>query len=74
MWSSLLLLLTIVTIVKSQCPPLQPPCTCAPSIYEPVAIVCENAGSLSNALAAIQQAKNTPVSKKYVEKIWWFLK
>ncbi|KAI1704727.1 leucine rich repeat domain-containing protein [Ditylenchus destructor] len=41
-----------------ECPQLQTPCRCAPSIYEPVAIICESAGSLGNALQAIQAAKN----------------
>lgn len=44
-----------------ECPQLQTPCRCAPSIYEPVAIICESAGSLGNALQAIQAAKNIRV-------------
>lgn len=48
--------------VDAQCPPVSGPCRCAPSIYEPVAIICENAGSLSNVMQAIQSAKDTSVS------------
>uniref|UniRef100_A0A915EDZ0 Uncharacterized protein n=1 Tax=Ditylenchus dipsaci TaxID=166011 RepID=A0A915EDZ0_9BILA len=39
------------------CPPLQAPCRCAPSIYEPVAILCEMR-QFANALQAIQIARN----------------
>uniref|UniRef100_A0AC35GTF6 Uncharacterized protein n=1 Tax=Panagrolaimus sp. PS1159 TaxID=55785 RepID=A0AC35GTF6_9BILA len=49
-----------ITFANAQCPNLQPPCRCAPSIYEPVAIICENAGSLSNALQAIEAARDIP--------------
>ena len=55
-------LMSLLALVSAQCPNLQPPCRCAPSIYEPVAIICENAGSLSNALQAIDAARNVPVS------------
>lgn len=51
-----------VSNVQAQCPPVQSPCRCAPSIYEPIAIVCENAGSLVNALQAISAARGVPVS------------
>lgn len=47
--------------VDAQCPPVSGPCRCAPSIYEPVAIICENAGSLSNVMQAIQSAKDTSI-------------
>ncbi|CAD5220520.1 unnamed protein product [Bursaphelenchus okinawaensis] len=60
-WSTLLILLIFISKIKADCPPVQAPCHCAPSIYEPVAIICENAGSLGNALAAIQAAKGTPI-------------
>ncbi|VDK49977.1 unnamed protein product [Anisakis simplex] len=52
---------TIVPVVQAQCPPLQAPCRCAPSIYEPVSIICENAASLSDIIQAISQARNTPI-------------
>lgn len=58
----LLLATSAVAQQPQQCPSLQPPCRCAPSIYEPVAIICENAGSLQNALQAAQAAKQQPVS------------
>lgn len=58
----LLASLTFITFVAAQCPALSGPCRCAPSIYEPVAIICENAGSLSNALQAIQPARDVSVS------------
>lgn len=45
----------------AQCPQLELPCRCAPSIYEPIAIICENAGSLNNALQAISNAQNIMV-------------
>ncbi|KAF8372895.1 lron-2, partial [Pristionchus pacificus] len=48
-------------LVTAQCPALSGPCRCAPSIFEPVAILCENAGSLSNALQAIAPARNIPI-------------
>uniref|UniRef100_A0A0N5A498 LRRCT domain-containing protein n=1 Tax=Parastrongyloides trichosuri TaxID=131310 RepID=A0A0N5A498_PARTI len=47
--------------VSAQCPAVSSPCRCAPSIYEPVAIICEKAGSLSNVINAIQQAKSVPI-------------
>ncbi|KAE9553632.1 hypothetical protein FO519_003177 [Halicephalobus sp. NKZ332] len=53
--------LLFVGSTSAQCPPLQPPCRCAPSIYEPVAIICENAGSLANVLQAISGARDTPI-------------
>uniref|UniRef100_A0A1I7X9P6 LRRNT domain-containing protein n=1 Tax=Heterorhabditis bacteriophora TaxID=37862 RepID=A0A1I7X9P6_HETBA len=55
----LLALYTASTV--AQCPALSAPCRCTPSIYEPVAIICENAGSLSNALQAIQSARDIPI-------------
>lgn len=57
-----LLGLLFINYTQAQCPNLQPPCRCAPSIYEPVSIVCENAGSLANVLQAISGARETPVS------------
>ncbi|EYB89147.1 hypothetical protein Y032_0235g3179 [Ancylostoma ceylanicum] len=57
----LLVSLTSITFVAAQCPALSGPCRCAPSIYEPVAIICENAGSLSNALQAIQPARDISI-------------
>lgn len=56
-----LLLIGLFSLVCGQCPSLQPPCRCAPSIYEPVAIICENAGSLANAIQAIEAARDIPV-------------
>lgn len=52
----------------AQCPQLDALCRCAPSIYEPIAIICENAGSLKDALRAIENAKTLLVivyNKKY---------
>ncbi|KAI6181210.1 hypothetical protein M3Y98_00804200 [Aphelenchoides besseyi] len=60
-WSTVISLTFMVTSILAQCPQVQPPCHCAPSIYEPVAIVCENAGSLTNALQAIGNARQTPI-------------
>ncbi|CAI5452254.1 unnamed protein product [Caenorhabditis angaria] len=62
-FQSAILLALVVTIsqVIAQCPTVTGPCRCAPSVYEPVAIICQNAGSLSNALQAIQSAKDTPI-------------
>lgn len=45
----------------TQCPPLQPPCRCSPSIHEPVAIVCENASTLSGILTAIAETRGVTV-------------
>ncbi|CAI4229468.1 unnamed protein product [Auanema sp. JU1783] len=52
--------LILVSVFAQQCPvlPTGGPCRCAPSIYEPVAIICSNAGSLQNALQAIQGARD----------------
>ncbi|TKR62726.1 hypothetical protein L596_026647 [Steinernema carpocapsae] len=50
-----------VALAHGQCPALSGPCRCAPSIFEPVAIICERAGSLQNALQAISAAKNIPI-------------
>jgi hypothetical protein len=63
MCRQLLLLIVIMIIVNcdAQCPPLSGPCRCAPSIYEPVAIVCENAGSLANALAAVSPSRDIQI-------------
>uniref|UniRef100_A0A914WJ45 Leucine-rich repeat-containing protein 15 n=1 Tax=Plectus sambesii TaxID=2011161 RepID=A0A914WJ45_9BILA len=60
---SLLFALILAVGAQAQCPPLDTggPCRCAPSIYEPVAIVCENAGSLANALAAVSPARDIPI-------------
>ncbi|CAB3398459.1 unnamed protein product [Caenorhabditis bovis] len=52
---------TLVAAVIAQCPTLSGPCRCAPSVYEPVAIICQNAGSLANALQAIQAARDVPI-------------
>lgn len=60
-YSALFLFFGIFSLANGQCPQLQPPCRCAPSIYEPVAIICENAGSLANAIQAIQPARDIPV-------------
>ncbi|KJH44717.1 leucine Rich repeat-containing domain protein [Dictyocaulus viviparus] len=60
LWS-LLTSLTWLSIVVAQCPTIHEPCRCTPSIYEPVAIVCENAGSLHNVLQSIQPAKQTSI-------------
>uniref|UniRef100_A0A914NBR7 Uncharacterized protein n=1 Tax=Meloidogyne incognita TaxID=6306 RepID=A0A914NBR7_MELIC len=46
---------------NAQCPTLQSPCRCAPSIYEPIAIICEKAGSLENALRAAQPARHLSI-------------
>ena len=48
--------------VNRQCPQLQPPCRCAPSIYEPIAIVCENGGSLDNVLKSINSVRNLHIN------------
>ncbi|PAV75629.1 hypothetical protein WR25_07966 [Diploscapter pachys] len=45
----------------AQCPALTGPCKCAPSIYEPVAIICSNAGSFQNVIQAIQPARDIPI-------------
>lgn len=58
----LFIFVCLSTTAFSQCPQVQAPCHCAPSVYEPVAIVCENAGSLTNALQAISNARQMPVS------------
>ncbi|KAJ1356853.1 hypothetical protein KIN20_014692 [Parelaphostrongylus tenuis] len=58
---TLLTSLTQLALVTAQCPVINAPCRCAPSINEPVAIVCENAGSLSNALQAIQSARSVSI-------------
>ncbi|KAK0398840.1 hypothetical protein QR680_002775 [Steinernema hermaphroditum] len=57
----LLTLILLPTVAIAQCPALQGPCRCAPSIYEPVAIICEQAGSLQNALNSIQAAKSLAI-------------
>ncbi|VDD90641.1 unnamed protein product [Enterobius vermicularis] len=59
--TTLLLLYYGTDVANAQCPPVQSPCRCAPSVYEPVAIVCENAGSLTNVITAISSAQNTPI-------------
>ncbi|KAK6747160.1 hypothetical protein RB195_000401 [Necator americanus] len=61
MFLVLLASLASTTFVAAQCPAISGPCRCAPSIYEPVAIICENAGSLSNALQAIQPARDISI-------------
>ncbi|KAK0427033.1 hypothetical protein QR680_010031 [Steinernema hermaphroditum] len=57
----LILIATFVALALGQCPALSGPCRCAPSIFEPVAIICENAGSLQNALQAASAAKGIPI-------------
>uniref|UniRef100_A0A914ZI58 Uncharacterized protein n=1 Tax=Parascaris univalens TaxID=6257 RepID=A0A914ZI58_PARUN len=65
--STLLVVLTaFVNPVEAQCPPLQSPCRCAPSIYEPVSILCENADDLPNVLQAISQARNTAIDSLHI--------
>lgn len=54
--------LNIFAIFSSaQCPPVQPPCRCAPSIHEPVALICENASTLPDILNAIAEARSATV-------------
>uniref|UniRef100_A0AC35U6Q5 LRRCT domain-containing protein n=1 Tax=Rhabditophanes sp. KR3021 TaxID=114890 RepID=A0AC35U6Q5_9BILA len=55
------IVLCTLNSATAQCPRVNIPCRCAPSIYEPVAIICENAGSLQNVLNAIQEAKTVPI-------------
>uniref|UniRef100_A0A8R1HPA0 LRRCT domain-containing protein n=1 Tax=Caenorhabditis japonica TaxID=281687 RepID=A0A8R1HPA0_CAEJA len=58
---TIILATLVVTTVYSQCPTLSGACRCAPSVYEPVAIICQNAGSLQNAIQAIQAARDIPI-------------
>lgn len=47
-------LITVFVTVNSQCPAgIQLPCSCATTLYEPVSIVCDNAGSLATVLSSI---------------------
>lgn len=57
----LFLFLCIYLSHAQQCPILSSPCKCAPSIYEPIAIICEKAGSLENALKAAQPARHLSI-------------
>uniref|UniRef100_A0A915Q0K3 Leucine-rich repeat-containing N-terminal plant-type domain-containing protein n=1 Tax=Setaria digitata TaxID=48799 RepID=A0A915Q0K3_9BILA len=50
----------------AQCPPLQPPCRCSPSIHEPVAIICENASSLSDIFTAIAEARSVTIAVLHI--------
>lgn len=59
----ILLLYYIETAIWAQCPQLESPCSCAPSIYEPISIICKKAGSLEIALDALRFAKDMPVRK-----------
>ncbi|VDN03949.1 unnamed protein product [Thelazia callipaeda] len=58
--------LSICQSLLSQCPPLQPPCRCAPSIHEPISIICENASTLSAILAAISQAQTVTIDSLHI--------
>ncbi|GMT24715.1 hypothetical protein PFISCL1PPCAC_16012, partial [Pristionchus fissidentatus] len=57
----LLASLFLIPLASAQCPALSGPCRCAPSIFEPVAILCENAGSLTNVLQALAPARDIPI-------------
>ncbi|VDK75391.1 unnamed protein product [Litomosoides sigmodontis] len=50
----------------TQCPPLRSPCRCAPSIHEPIAIICENASSLSDILDAISEARSVTITVLHI--------
>lgn len=41
-----------------QCPPISSPCSCSSSIYEPIVIICDNAGSLDNALGTLTNLRD----------------
>ncbi|KAM3725960.1 Platelet glycoprotein [Dirofilaria immitis] len=58
--------LNTFTFSLTQCPPLQPPCRCAPSVHEPVAIICENASTLSNILTAIVEARSITIAVLHI--------
>lgn len=47
--------LGLVELADAQCPNVAPPCICAPSVYEPVGIVCDNAGQFLSSLLAIRK-------------------
>jgi hypothetical protein len=62
-----LLIFTVVLFISSsyaQCPVLDQPCVCAPSIYEPISIVCSGAGSFDAARRAISRAQGIQVGMK----------
>lgn len=46
---------------SAQCPAIAAPCICAPSVYEPVGIVCDNAGSIQNVVRAINSARDIQI-------------
>lgn len=50
------------SVVLGQCPQVGSPCICTSSIYEPVSIICDNAGSLSNALRALANVRNVQIT------------
>lgn len=61
-WSLLtILLLWSTSGSKAQCPAVQSPCICTPSVFEPISIACDNAGSLGSVLAAIGVAQNVKI-------------
>ncbi|VIO87475.1 Uncharacterized protein BM_BM7532 [Brugia malayi] len=58
--------LNIFPFSLTQCPPLQSPCRCAPSIHEPIAIICENASTLSDVLTAITEARSVTIAVLHI--------
>lgn len=53
----ILFVLNKINYCNAQCPQIELPCRCEPSIYEPIAIICENAKGLDDALKSIENAK-----------------
>lgn len=45
-----------------QCPSVSSPCTCSSSIYEPVVILCDNAGSLQTALGSLGNVRQVQIN------------
>ncbi|VDP03940.1 unnamed protein product [Soboliphyme baturini] len=58
---SILVLLAVATLCAGQCPAVNAPCYCVPSVYEPVSIVCDNAPSLTAVISAINSARSVQI-------------
>ncbi|CAJ0959321.1 unnamed protein product, partial [Mesorhabditis belari] len=62
MRGALVVLSLFLGTALAQCPQITSQyCRCSPSMTEPVAIICEQAGSLQNIIQAIQPAKGAPI-------------
>lgn len=52
----------LISLIYGQCPSVNSPCSCSSSIYEPVVILCDNAGSLQTALGSLGNVRQVQIN------------